>query len=166
MSDENLHSQNARTLLNTGECSFSKAKGTKKGQFATLILAAYTHPSLNLSKILMKVKKQEHHSSQYHNIAEAPEPENVRCSGINVSSNLNPEKYQFCTKFTSYTTFMFCILRLQLRVNPSYQYRERSLILFSFYSQNFLWNFRSVRYFYSWGQFLNPVLNVSSCIYM
>ena len=166
MSDENLHSQNARTLLNTGECSFSKAKGTKKAQFATLILAAYTHPSLNLSKILIKVKKQEHHSLQYHNIAEAPEPEKVRCSEISVSSDLNPEKYQFCTKFTSYTTFMFCILRLQLRVNPSYQYRERSLILFSFYSQNFLWNFRSLRYFYSWGQFLNPVLNVSSCIYM
>ena len=145
LSDENLHSQNARTLLNRGECSFSKANGTKKAQFATLILAAYTHPSLNLSNILIKVKKQKHHSSQYHNIAEAPEPENVRCSGINVSSDLNPEKYQFCTKFTSYTTFMFCVLRLHLRVNPSYQYREGSLILFFFYSQNFLWNFRPLR---------------------
>ena len=92
MSDENLHSQNARTLLNTGECSFSKAKGTKKAQFATLILAAYTHPSLNLSKVPIKVKKQEHHSSQYHNITEAPEPGNVRCSGMNVGSDLNPEK--------------------------------------------------------------------------
>ena len=143
--DENLHSQNARTLLNRGECSFSKAKGTKKAQFATLILAAYTHPSLNLSKILMKVKKQEHHSSQYHNIAEAPEPGIVRCSGINVSSDLNPEKYQFCTKFTSYTTSMFRILRLHIRVSPSYQYRERSLIFFSFYIPNFLWNSRPQR---------------------
>ena len=81
----------------------------------------------------MKVKKQEHHSSQYHNIAEAPEPGNVRCSGINVSSDLNPEKYQFYTKFTSYTTSMFCILRLHLRVCPFYQYRQRShtfLLLF------------------------------------
>ena len=140
MSDENLHSQNARTLLNTGECSFSKAKGTKKAQFATLILAAYTHPSLNLSKVPIKVKKQEHHSSQYHNITEAPEPGNVRCSRINVSTDLNPEKYQFYTNFTSYITSMFCILRLHIRVSPSYQYRERSLILFSFYNPNFLWN--------------------------
>ena len=140
MSDENLHSQNARTVLNTGESSFSKAKGTKKAQLATLISAAYTHPSLNLSKILIKVNKQEHHSSQYHNITEAPEPGNVRCSEINVSSDLNPEKYQFSTQFTSYTTSMFRILRLHLRVSPSYQYRQRSLIFFSFYSPNFLWN--------------------------
>lgn len=32
----------ARTLLNTGECSFSKANGTKKAHFATLILVVYT----------------------------------------------------------------------------------------------------------------------------
>ena len=119
----------ARTLLNTGECSFSKANGTKKAQFATLILAAYTHPSLSLSKILIKVKKQKHHSSQYHNIAEAPEPENVRCSGINVGSDLNPEKYQFYTKFT-YITPMFCILRLHLRVSPSYHI-DKGLSYFS-----------------------------------
>ena len=73
-------------------------------------------------------------------ITEAPDPRNVRCSGINVSSDLNPEKYQFYTQFTSYTTSMFRILRLHIRVSPSYQYRERSLILFSFYNPNFLWN--------------------------
>ena len=92
MSDENLHSPNARTLLNTGECSFSKANTTKKVWFATLILSAYTHPSLNLSKILFKDRKQEHHSC---NITEAPEPDNMRCNGINVSSDLNPEKISF-----------------------------------------------------------------------
>lgn len=71
-------------------CSFSKENRTKKAQFATLILATYTHPSLNLSKIPFKDKKQEYHSC---NITEAPEPGNVRCNGINVSSDLNPEKY-------------------------------------------------------------------------
>ena len=127
----------ARTLLNTVECSFSKVNVTKKAQFATLILVVYTRHSLSLSKILIKVKKQEHHTC---NITEAPEPGNLKCSGINVSSDLNPEKYQFYTKFSSYITSMFCILRLHLRLSLSYQYREGSLILFSFFSPNLLWN--------------------------
>lgn len=137
MSDENLHSPNARTLLNTGECSFSKANRTKKVWFATLILSAYTHPSLNLSKILFRDRKQEQHSCK---ITEAPEPESVRDDGLDASSDLNPEKYQFYAKFSSYLTSMFCILRLHLRVSPSCQHGEGSLILFSFFSPNFLWN--------------------------
>ena len=68
--DDNPHSQNPASLLNTPECSSSKSERKQEDtEFTPLIVRVQTHPSLILSKTLVQVKwKKQIHG----NLTETP----------------------------------------------------------------------------------------------